>query len=86
MKNIHIKTSVLFLVILDGLPTDWLVFNVFKFFKSFHLIYIIIMMMMMMMMIIIIVIIIIIIITTTIIIIVIIKQKKQKTKAKRKQN
>ena len=42
MKNIHIKTSVLFLVILDGLPTDWLVFNVFKFFKSFHLIYIII--------------------------------------------
>ena len=39
MFKIYIKTSTLFLVILVGLTAAWLVFNAFKFFKNFPLIF-----------------------------------------------
>ena len=39
MFKIYIKTLTLFLVILVGLTAAWLVFNAFKFFKDFPLIF-----------------------------------------------
>ena len=39
MFKIYIKTLTLFLVILVGLTAVWLVFNAFKFFKNFPLIF-----------------------------------------------